>query len=337
MCWRRRRRAIRIDPLVYHRGFAAGRDFLNGRVVLRHRAAVGNAVRRPAVLRALLVLRARSPRPEGSATPTTGSRIVRHVRHQPRALRCQSRQVQGLRADCWGLTASDDPDGYSAHAPPDNDNGTISPTAALSSLPYAPREVMGALRHFLTAHGERIWGRYGFVDAFCEQRNWYADTYPRHRPGSHHRHDGESAHRPVVEAVHEHSGSADRACAGSDSRAPAWARRTAADGGAGRSSQWLEQQYRRAAAAMLASVSPVGIVKSPARASARPSVPTEGLHRRLAGAGGLRSGPGLFLPLVPGFGGGDRCRAAAAGDGGLTAARRRSSISATSCASVSRC
>jgi hypothetical protein len=33
------------------------------------------------------------------------------------------------------------------------------------------------LRHFLEEHGERIWGRFGFVDAFCEQRNWYADTY----------------------------------------------------------------------------------------------------------------------------------------------------------------
>jgi hypothetical protein len=26
-------------------------------------------------------------------------------------------------------------------------------------------------------HGEKIWGRFGFVDAFCESRNWYADTY----------------------------------------------------------------------------------------------------------------------------------------------------------------
>ena len=33
------------------------------------------------------------------------------------------------------------------------------------------------LRHFLDEHGERIWGRYGFVDAFCEQRNWSANTY----------------------------------------------------------------------------------------------------------------------------------------------------------------
>ena len=85
-------------------------------------------------------------------------------------------KFKGYGPECWGLTAGDNPDGYSAHAP-DNDNGTISPTAALSSLPYAPREVMSTLRHFLSEHGEQLWGRYGFADSFCEQRNWYADTY----------------------------------------------------------------------------------------------------------------------------------------------------------------
>ena len=52
-------------------------------------------------------------------------------------------KYKGYGPSCWGLTASDDPDGYSAHAP-DNDNGTISPTAALASLPYAPTEAHAA-------------------------------------------------------------------------------------------------------------------------------------------------------------------------------------------------
>ena len=77
-------------------------------------------------------------------------------------------------ADCWGITASDDPGGYDAHAP-GNDNGTISPTAALSSFPYAPEAAMRALRTFLKKPG--IWGRYGFVDAFNDTRKWRADTY----------------------------------------------------------------------------------------------------------------------------------------------------------------
>jgi hypothetical protein len=82
----------------------------------------------------------------------------------------------GYRADCWGLTASDDPSGYEAHAPT-NDNGTISPTAALSSIAYAPQEAMRTLRHFLDTYGDKIWGRYGFTDAFNPTRGWYANTF----------------------------------------------------------------------------------------------------------------------------------------------------------------
>ena len=74
------------------------------------------------------------------------------------------------------MTASDDPEGYVAHAPA-NDHGTLSPTAALLSLPYAPQEVVATLRHLLVRHGSRLWGRFGFTDAFCEQRDWYADSY----------------------------------------------------------------------------------------------------------------------------------------------------------------
>ena len=83
---------------------------------------------------------------------------------------------RGYGADCWGLTASDDPSGYDAHAP-ENDNGTISPTAALSSFPYAPDACFAVLRHFLAAHGDKIWGRFGFTDAFNETRDWWADTF----------------------------------------------------------------------------------------------------------------------------------------------------------------
>ncbi|MEK7257213.1 MAG: glucoamylase family protein, partial [Bacteroidota bacterium] len=48
---------------------------------------------------------------------------------------------------CWGLTASDDPFGYLAHeAIFAKDNGTITPTAALSSMPYTPAESLAALK-----------------------------------------------------------------------------------------------------------------------------------------------------------------------------------------------
>jgi hypothetical protein len=85
-------------------------------------------------------------------------------------------RFKGYGTDCWGLTASDDKGGYSMHDPA-NDNGTISPTAALASMPYAPRAALRALRHFLRGYDGRLWGRYGLVDAFSESRNWYAETF----------------------------------------------------------------------------------------------------------------------------------------------------------------
>jgi hypothetical protein len=52
----------------------------------------------------------------------------------------------------------------------------IAPTAALSAMPYAPAEAMMALRHFHDDLGDRIWGPYGFVDAFNLSRGWVADS-----------------------------------------------------------------------------------------------------------------------------------------------------------------
>ena len=85
---------------------------------------------------------------------------------------------EGYSENCWGLTASDDPYGYMAHEPTSTrDNGTITPTAALSSMPYTPTESLAALKHFYRNLGDKIWGNYGFVDAFNEEVNWYADSY----------------------------------------------------------------------------------------------------------------------------------------------------------------
>lgn len=81
---------------------------------------------------------------------------------------------------CWGLTASDDPKGYNAHAPYDLwgiDNGTISPTAALSSMPYTPQQSIAAMKFFYYNLSNKIWGNYGFQDAFNIEKNWYSGSY----------------------------------------------------------------------------------------------------------------------------------------------------------------
>lgn len=78
----------------------------------------------------------------------------------------------GYSTNCWGLTASDGNAGYSAHSP-SNDKGVIAPTAALSSMPYTPNESMQALHFFYYKLGDKLWGNYGFVDAFNLSQNWF--------------------------------------------------------------------------------------------------------------------------------------------------------------------
>jgi len=86
---------------------------------------------------------------------------------------------EGYGENCWGLTASDDPiRGYLAHEPNlSRDNGTITPTAALSSMPYTPEESIAALKHMYRTYGEELWGPMGFYDAFNPTEDWTASSY----------------------------------------------------------------------------------------------------------------------------------------------------------------
>jgi hypothetical protein len=76
----------------------------------------------------------------------------------------------------WGLTASDNHEFYGAHQPTE-DNGTISPTAALSSFPYTPYYSFQALMYFYRIQGNRLFGDLGFYDAYNASQNWYSNQY----------------------------------------------------------------------------------------------------------------------------------------------------------------
>ncbi|MCS6974822.1 MAG: Ig-like domain-containing protein [Cyclobacteriaceae bacterium] len=82
----------------------------------------------------------------------------------------------GYSEKSWGLTASDNHNGYNAHSPT-NDLGVITPTAALSSFPYTPEESMRALKFFYYTIGDKLWGPYGFYDAFNPTMGWTANSY----------------------------------------------------------------------------------------------------------------------------------------------------------------
>jgi hypothetical protein len=82
----------------------------------------------------------------------------------------------GYGEDCWGLTASYSMNGYAAHSP-NEDLGVISPTAAVSSFPYTPTKSMKVIRHLYEDLGDKVFGQYGFYDAFSETSNWYPMRY----------------------------------------------------------------------------------------------------------------------------------------------------------------
>jgi hypothetical protein len=164
-----------IDPRVYHRGFAAGPGFVNGRSYYGIDLPLGMPYGGPLFFTHYSFC-GLDPHGLKDRYADYWDLNSRHVRINRAHCVANPQGHKGYGESCWGLTASDDPDGYLAHAP-DVDNGTISPTAALASLAYAPAEVMRVLRHFLTVHGTRIWRDYGFVDAFCEERGWFAETF----------------------------------------------------------------------------------------------------------------------------------------------------------------
>ena len=82
---------------------------------------------------------------------------------------------KGYGKRLWGLTSSYSIKGYAGHRP-DNDLGVVSPTAALSSMPYTPDESKAFLRYLYTEQDSLI-GKYGPYDALSLEHDWYTPRY----------------------------------------------------------------------------------------------------------------------------------------------------------------
>ena len=85
------------------------------------------------------------------------------------------KNYKGYGKDIWGFTSSYSVNGYAGHRPGD-DLGVVSPTAALSSFPYTPKESMQMLKNLYKNHDSLI-GKYGPYDAFSFEHNWYLPRY----------------------------------------------------------------------------------------------------------------------------------------------------------------
>jgi hypothetical protein len=164
-----------IPASVYHKGWARNGDFKNGKSFYNHTLPLGYDLGGPLFFTHYSFL-GLNPK---NLTDQYANYWTQNVNHSliNRAYCVDNPQKNAFySAQCWGLTASDNHIGYSAHSPT-NDLGVISPTAALSSMPYTPEYSMEALKFFYYTLGDRLWGQYGFYDAFTPNEGWVADSF----------------------------------------------------------------------------------------------------------------------------------------------------------------
>jgi len=164
-----------IKASVYHNCWAQSNHFFNGKVYYGIRAPLGFEYVGPLFFAHYSFLGI-DPHGLKDRYADYWEQNVNHTLINYKYCVENPKKFKGYGANCWGLTASDTYDGYNAHSP-DNDFGTISPTAALSSFPYTPEYSMQALKHFYNDLGDKLWSEYGFIDAFNETKNWYAGSF----------------------------------------------------------------------------------------------------------------------------------------------------------------
>jgi hypothetical protein len=86
-----------------------------------------------------------------------------------------SQKFPGYSENIWGISANDSPRGYVVWdcppAHPDID-GTVAPYVAAASLMFAPEIALPALKEMKAKYGDKIYGRYGFADAFNPNTGW---------------------------------------------------------------------------------------------------------------------------------------------------------------------
>lgn len=164
-----------IEPEVYHQGWASSGGIENGNSFYGYTLPVGYDYGGPLFFAHYSFL-GLDPRNLSDTYADYWNQNRNHTLINREHSIINPNDYVGYRADSWGLTASDNPFGYQAHEPT-RDNGTITPTAAISSIPYTPEESMEAMRHFYFTLGDKLWGEYGFHDAFNPTESWWANSY----------------------------------------------------------------------------------------------------------------------------------------------------------------
>jgi len=163
-----------VEPAVYHRGWANSATFLNGRDFYNVNLPLGPPCGGPLFFSHFSFL-GLDPRGLRDRYADYWQQNRAHTLINRAYCISNSGRFNGYGAQCWGLTACDGDAGYGAFCP-NHDRGVIAPTAALSAMPYTPEESMTVLRFLYEELGSKIWGRFGFVDAFNLSRGWVAES-----------------------------------------------------------------------------------------------------------------------------------------------------------------
>lgn len=164
-----------IPQVVYTQGWAGGTTFINGNLYYGYQLPLGPPIGGPLFFEHYSFLGIK-PTSLSDSYANYQVQTTNHTKINYEYCKANPHGYFGYSDSVWGLTASDIQNGYTASSPT-NDVSVIAPTAAISSIPYAPTESMKALKFFYYVLGDKLWGEYGFKDAFSLHTTWFASSY----------------------------------------------------------------------------------------------------------------------------------------------------------------
>jgi hypothetical protein len=167
--------ANRIPPIVYTNGWARNGAMVNNNTYYGLQLPLGPNLGGPLFLSQYSFV---GINPNGLVDTYADykKQVTNHTKINYEYCKANPRGWNGYSNLCWGLTASDVPNSYNANEP-NNDIGVITPTAAISAMPFTPIESINALQFFYYKLGDKLWGQYGFYDAFKLSDPWFANSY----------------------------------------------------------------------------------------------------------------------------------------------------------------
>jgi hypothetical protein len=166
-----------VPPVVYSAGWTANgsNGFTNGNAYYTYTLPLGPPFGGPLFFSHYSFLGI-NPNNLVDVYASYQTQVTNHTKINYEYCKTNPKTFFGYSDSSWGLTASDIQNGY-AGSSPTNDLGFIAPTAAISSFPYTATESMKALKFFYYVLGDKLWGEYGFKDAFNLHEPWFANSY----------------------------------------------------------------------------------------------------------------------------------------------------------------